>query len=250
MQRYYSNVFWHFTGSPRGIDWSKVHSPAELLQIGSPAEPVTGTSIALQILATGKLLASCSEQVAEEHATDRFCCVTDIPIKDLPIHSRCYGKVAIGFKASFIHKAFQPVMYVPSNRLPPGKVRTVPSKAYLDVVHDALYERGDWDEAMHYEEMAMNHPDSITTHLDLTKTGTQFLHFVKVTEFSPNPEHTFYSEREWRHLGDFHFPPHAVAAIVAPEAQLKMLKDYLAADVRYATYSQLSVFSWELIENV
>ncbi|MGB0865202.1 MAG: hypothetical protein ACPGSC_01760, partial [Granulosicoccaceae bacterium] len=37
-QRYFSNIYWHFTGSPVGVDWSKARCPKEITEQGPVLE--------------------------------------------------------------------------------------------------------------------------------------------------------------------------------------------------------------------
>ncbi|MCF6139297.1 abortive infection system antitoxin AbiGi family protein [Pseudalkalibacillus berkeleyi] len=113
MQRYYSRIYWHFTGSPKD-GHLEAHSPDELLKVSKPKSDEESIYILLSILESSSLIASSSEQVGR-HKTGNFCSTTDIPFKDLVNHSRYYGKAAIGFKAAIIHEHFLPVCYVPVN---------------------------------------------------------------------------------------------------------------------------------------
>ncbi|KAA9002410.1 hypothetical protein F4V43_13405 [Paenibacillus spiritus] len=116
MQRYYSNIYWHFTGSPQ-VDWHLVERPLDIVKLRPPLDDREAAQILLRILGTRKLIASCTELLYGEKETAPFCSVTDVPFKDLPGHSQYYGRVAIGFRAPVIHESFMPVMYISrSNR--------------------------------------------------------------------------------------------------------------------------------------
>ncbi|MGP4079809.1 abortive infection system antitoxin AbiGi family protein [Pseudalkalibacillus sp. R45] len=111
MQRYYSRIYWHFTGSPKSD--VKVLSPDELLKKSEPKPEKESVEILLKILQSQRLKATSQEQVGP-YKTDAFCCTTDIPFKDLVEHAVYYGRAAIGFKAEAIHDVFLPVCYVSS----------------------------------------------------------------------------------------------------------------------------------------
>lgn len=125
-QRYYSHIYWHFTGSPKEIDWSKVREPSDILLNGSIQNSLEATEILKKILKTRKLLATAIEKISSTSNTKQFCCVTDIPFKDLPEHTRYYGMAAIGFRAKAIHKSFLPVLYIPLENLPVMKLLEAP----------------------------------------------------------------------------------------------------------------------------
>ena len=110
-QRYFSNIYWHFTGSPEGVDWSQAKCPKDITKQGPVLDNEKAAETLRLILDSSTLNATCTEKISETFETDKFCCVTDIPFKDLPSHSPYYGKVAIGFKAEVIHRHFFPVLY-------------------------------------------------------------------------------------------------------------------------------------------
>jgi len=109
MQRYYSNVYWHFTGGPK-VDWSTIMMPKEIKNKAKPC--IEAVDILKKILTSKKLIAGCTERINKELSTEKFCCVCDIPFKDLIYHAEYYGKVAIGFSATSIHRKFNPVLYM------------------------------------------------------------------------------------------------------------------------------------------
>ncbi|MCX6338639.1 MAG: abortive infection system antitoxin AbiGi family protein [Candidatus Aureabacteria bacterium] len=117
-QRYYSNIYWHFTGSPRGIDWGACKKPKDILLQGKPRPPEEALHTLFSILEIRKLLATCDERISEKLKTQKFCCVTDIPLMDLELHSRYYGEVALGFNCSRIHMDFNPVLYFSKPKFP------------------------------------------------------------------------------------------------------------------------------------
>jgi Putative abortive phage resistance protein AbiGi, antitoxin len=109
-QRYYSNVYWHFTGSLKGIDWSVARSPKDILEQGAVLDDDKAVETVVKIMESRKLLATCTEKITEGLVTIPFCCVTDIPFKDPPSHALYYGKVAIGFKPKPVQRHFVPVL--------------------------------------------------------------------------------------------------------------------------------------------
>jgi hypothetical protein len=229
MQRYYSNVYWHFVGSPPGVDWRKVRKPADIIaQGGTPKNLATCMNIVLEILKTGTLRATCIERISPTITTRPFCCVTDIPVKDLPSHSPYYGRVAVGFRSVAIHASFLPVLYYPTVHLP--QVHTgyegIPVKRWLPDV-DKIAPIMEPDPAL---------------------ASNPFKDCLKLTDFSVHPDESFYREREWRHAGsDFRFAETDVAAIVAPEEALSQLRRWLQQQ-SYCD-DRISLIAWELIED-
>ncbi|WP_257350851.1 abortive infection system antitoxin AbiGi family protein [Pseudalkalibacillus decolorationis] len=198
MQRYYSRIYWHFTGSPKG-NFSGALCPDELLQKSHPKSDHDSVDLVQSIVESGVLKATGGDEVGI-YQTKAFCSTTDIPIKDLVDHSLYYGRAAIGFKANVIHDLFLPVLYLSS------------------------------DHTKRKEFVNRDHP---------------LKDFIKLTDFQPEKGHTFYREREWRHIGDFHFKKKDIAAIVVPDPFLKKMRDVL----EHKNYPEdISVLSWRLIE--
>ena len=71
-QRYFSNIYWHFTGSPKNVDWSRCKCPKDILSQGKPQSPEVALQTLFQILKTKKLLAICSERITERIHTQKF----------------------------------------------------------------------------------------------------------------------------------------------------------------------------------
>ena len=245
-QRYYSNIYWHFTGSPKGIDWRKVRCPADISNQGSILDPATAKDTLKLILTSQKLLGSCTERVVGDLETAKFCCVTDIPLKDLPSHAPYYGKVAIGFKANAVHKAFLPVMYVPTERMPIIKM-LVPNRKLTEMACDFLSYQSSFQEqqALKLMSQAANNKE-VVKKPDADAMKGFLMNFVKITDFDASPENTFYREREWRNIGDFRFAVEDVAAVVVPEAFLAETRAHLDV-IGYPR--SISIVAWEFIEN-
>lgn len=244
-QRYYSNIYWHFTGSPKGIDWRRVRRPADIADHGPVLDAAAAVQTLGAILASRQLRATCTERVVGELETDKFCCVTDIPLKDLPSHAPYYGRVAIGFKAPAVHKSFLPVMYVPLQRMPATET-TAPNRQLAATINDLLAHGTSFSEqqAMKLMALAANNKEAVRE--PDAKAMKGFLtNFIKVTDFHASPEETFYREREWRNIGPFVFAAEDVAAVVVPEAFVAEARSHLAEN-RYP--GSISVLAWEFVE--
>lgn len=246
-QRYYSNIYWHFTGSPEGIDWHQVRCPADIIRQGPKLKPATEAKETLKaILSTQKLQARCTEKVVDSVQTAQFCCVTDIPLKDLPSHAPYYGKVAIGFKASAIHRSFLPVIYISTENMPTIEMM-IPNRQLTAIAHDFLTYQGAFAEQQAMKLLAQaDHNKEAVKQLDADAMRGFLMNFVKVTDFDTTPENTFYREREWRNLGDFSFTVDDVDAIVVPESFLGDVREHLDKE---GYPPSVSALAWEFIEN-
>ena len=94
------------------IDWREVRQPTDIINQGRPKPTEDSWNIVLKILESKCLMATCSEKLYGYRETDRFCCVTDIPLHHLDKHKLYYGDVAIGFNSTKIYESFNPVLYV------------------------------------------------------------------------------------------------------------------------------------------
>lgn len=246
VQRYYSNIYWHFTGSPRNIDWRKVRRPADIAKQGPISDGATAKETLKLILSSRKLLGSCTEMVVADLETAKFCCVTDIPLKDLPSHAPYYGKVAIGFKAHAVHKAFLPVMYVPTESMPVVEMM-VPNRKLTEMAYDFLKYQGSFQEhqAMKLLSQAA-HSKQVIRKPDAEAMKGFLMNFVKVTDFDTSPENTFYREREWRNIGDFSFAVKDVSAVVVPELFIGEAQAHLDKE---GYPRSISIVAWEFIEH-
>ena len=244
-QRYYSNIYWHFTGSPKGIDWREVRRPGDITKQGSVLNPVEAKDTLKLILTSKKLLGRCTERVIADLETAKFCCVTDIPLKDLPSHAPYYGKVAIGFKASAAHKSFLPVMYVPTESMPVVEMM-VPNRKLAEMAYDFLRYQGSFQEQQAMKLMSQAaHNKEVVRKPDAEAMKGFLMNFVKVTDFDPSPENTFYREREWRNIGDFSFTADDVAAVVVPESLIGEVREHFNEE---GYPSSISIVAWEFIE--
>jgi Putative abortive phage resistance protein AbiGi, antitoxin len=247
MQRYFSFIYWHFVGSPKGIDWHQVRKPADICRLGTPKSVPEGVAIVKSILEKRVLKATCTELISEGIETETFCCVTDIPLKDLLSHEPYYGKVAIGFRAEAIQEAFLPVLYYPEALLPKAVIGKGPDPTLFKMGVEIEYEGTGWSSAqgrrMQAQAIAVGVP---IIGVDPRVKDSVFKDFVKITKFGNQPEDSFYREREWRCTKDFHFEPKDVAALVAPESELPSLSKWIK-EVEFPQGS-LSLVSWEFIE--
>lgn len=243
MQRYYSNIYWHFTGSPNNIDWHKVGRPMDILTLGGkPKTDNDSIDILGKILETEKLLANCDEKVSENIVTDKFCCVTDIPLKDLLSHKKYYGNVAIGFKPMAIQKKFLPVMYIPSDNLPVVEF-IIRNPVAEQKGYEFLSYQGSWAEQQGMRLLAQS--QAKVKKVDSNQIQGFLMNYIKITNFNINEADSFYREREWRHIGNFHFKNEDIAAIVVPSHYIAETREIIS---KFDYPSDISIISWDIIE--
>ena len=247
-QRYYSNIYWHFTGSPKDVDWGRCRKPKDILLQGKPRPPEEALQALFAILESKKLLATCTERISEKLSTQRFCCVTDIPLMDLALHRQYYGAVALGFNCSRIHAEFTPVLYFPSQRLP--RKTHIPDGGRELIVDD-------FDDIDTHEFDAEQLSDGrfrltlkgsqlllFATEIQSDSIDRYFLDHLKITNFSPSIGESFYQEREWRHTGDFVFDGKSIEAVIVPRQLKTRAQEFMLSSDDFA---QASVLTWEFL---
>ncbi len=241
MNSYYSNIYWHFTGSPRGLDWTKVFCPRDMLRYGKPKTDADAVDVLGKIVRSNTLLAMAREKIDNHIFSDAFCCVTDIPIQNLLEHKKYYGNAAIGFRAAKVHRHFNPVIYLSKKFIP------VRSKKYEELNQEERsavmmrhYGRGTTYKNFRLEKLIQS------SSIDEDSLGSFLFHHFKVTHFSEDPAETFYKEREWRKLGDFHFKPADIAALIVSEESLPAVRAMLNENGNH----DIAVLTWELLEKM
>jgi len=245
MQRYYSNIYWHFVGSPK-LDWHKISKPSEIVNYPGKVDKTIEEccDIVIKILDSNKLLARCTELIdpVSNIETSQFCCVTDIPIKDLLTHIPFYGRVAIGFRANAIHETFLPVFYMPKELLPKKEI-TQENKHIKQIIGDAMSGGTGFDNQIINKYLPLLNQKLLVVNPDLK--NYPLMNYIKLTQFSENPEDSFYREREWRCIGDFTFANENVACIVAPQVQLNEIRDWV---IKKNYSEKISFLSQEVLE--
>lgn len=243
-QRYYSGVYWHFVGRPK-IGPYLIESPNDYTKKGRRVKnPSESFDIVKNILKTKTLLATATEAVAfgdKVINSDKFCCVTDIPLKDLELHGTYYGHTAIGFTSKAIHRdEWNPVWYINPKQFMPLQF----SGFMADVLSSLRQDTPPIPEAQVPED-PINRSINIALDSWISDFRKNILNWIKVTRFSSNPGESFYHEREWRHIGDFHFqdPGKDIVAIIVPARQVRKTKELL----RTLLLRSVSVVSWDLI---
>jgi hypothetical protein len=215
---------------------------------GKPRSANEALETLFAILESKKLLATCTERISEKLKTKRFCCVTDIPLMDLDLHTEYYGKVALGFNCALIHSAFTPVLYFPSRHFP-RKWHTTPGSHLVVEDFDDL-DTHDFDAKKMSDgrfSLALKGYQQLlfTSEIDSKSIDGYFVDHLKITDFSPIIGESFYQEREWRHAGDFVFDRGAVEAVIVPRNLRKKTQEFMLSSVDFA---EVSVLTWEFLK--
>ncbi|MDL4839532.1 abortive infection system antitoxin AbiGi family protein [Aquibacillus rhizosphaerae] len=223
--RYYSNIYWHFTGGPVSNNntsiWHHYRSLKDVKENSSLRDPKKALNNLKNIIKTKILKATTTELISESVETNEFCCVSDVPLKDLTYHRKYYGDYAIGFTSKKIHEYFHPVLYL--------------DPFYASINNKELGFKKDQQgsEPMLWELIGV-------------KKENPLINFLKITSFSKNYDYSFYGEREWRCLDDFKFKEEDLEAIIVPKDRVEEIHHYLHSN----GYHNISLLSWDLIENM
>jgi len=244
MNNYNSNIYWHFTGSPDGVDWAALTMPKEIIKEKKPKSTEKAWCRLAQILASKKLLATAQEKLYGFRATEKFCCVTDIPMNNLHKHKEFYGDVAVGFRSEAIHREFNPVLYIPKVGI--IKAAIVTEEGVETWTRSQMEAEGiDRETAKRSrcipndDESEFSMPYARVGYKENTKLEKHLLNYLKFTKHSCEPGESFYQEREWRCIGDFWFEYSDIAAIIVPK---KLLGD-ACQKLNELGITEVSVFS-------
>ena len=220
----YSNIFWHFTGSPTIKDNENVHKPADLIKgKRTTKSEVDSIKKLKKILKSKTLLATSREKIIDNIVTEKFCCVCDLPFKDLLTHSKYYGKVAVAFSSNSIYRDFNPVLYLNDAKLKIEKKRNFVTNDSTKNFIERLF--------------GSNLPK-------IQESMGQFKDYLKITSFDEDVNQTFYREREWRCLYDFKFNSKDVCALIVPKKYIFEIQNFL----KKYKYKNISIISWEVVE--
>jgi hypothetical protein len=243
-----SRIFWHFVGSPEKIDWSTVQKPKDITSKSGPKPNKKSWEILKAILESKKLVATCNEKLYGYRKTDKFCCVTDLQMKNLLSHREYYGNVAIGFRSENIYSNFTPVLYTPIKNFLTHAIET--REEFEEWTLSELKSMGmDEEIALRsgYEKTVDGKFRGSSLIIDYAKNSPlekYVLNFVKGTKFSDEPGESFYQEKEWRKINDFNFENYDIAAVIIP-------KEYVSQTIELLNKLKIdktSILTWEIID--
>lgn len=241
-----SKIFWHFTGSPKNIDWKNISCPNDIENFGTPKSDAESIEILKNIIDSQELKANATEKILGDLQTNKFCCVTDIPMNFLHIHKKYYGNVAIGFSSNNIYQNFNPVLYFKKDNFFEKFlefVKCTPIKIKLEEL--GISEN---DAVNNYFELNEDGTYSIPSEeplIDISKEGVRYLvDHIKFTKFSDTPGESFYQEKEWRCIANFHFDINDIEVLIVPKENINDLIEYLSTK----PINNISILSWEVIE--
>jgi abortive phage resistance protein AbiGi (putative antitoxin) len=241
---YYSNIYWHFTGSPEGINWNEIYSPNDILKHGNIKPIDKCFEILCAILESKCLLATSNETIYDNLATSKFCCVTDIPIQNLVEHTKFYGTIAIGFKHSKIHREFNPVLYISPDKFR-NKLEAITKPREVNMGLLGTVKFGDKGEIKDVVRTPFFNA-WLSTQVDETQFGSYIFNYFKRTKFSDKTDESFYREREWRRIGKFEFEVDDISAIIAPSNYFEKINNYLLDK----NLKNIQVLTWEFLNTV
>lgn len=250
MVKHSSQIFWHFTGSPKDIQWAKITKPADIVKNNSIKSTQESLKVLSAIIKSKKLKATCTEGLYGRQITDKFCCVTDLPSHSLAPHKQYYGDVAIGFNSKHIYQSFNPVLYIPKDKnISPGfsftngfeKIGMVDLESWG--IDEGTANRSGFTKDKDGEYIV---PTATVSYKDRTELERYLLNYVKLSGFSDQPGESFYQEKEWRRIGDFKFEFNDIAAIILPKDASAQLFELLPNlnDIG------ITILSWEVLEKM
>lgn len=221
-----TDIYWHFTGSPKDVPWHLIKRRRDILNFGNPESPDKAVSTLKLILASKKLKkGTCIERIVEQLDIKPFCSVTELTIKDLLNHSKYFGKVAIGFSSTTINKNFTPVAYKDYGTLSINGDISIDSNAVFD--SEAVI-GNESDSALKFLEFFFNNEQNDYGMAKALNHELGSVDNIKMTESSDGDDESLCGEREWRCTGDFYFHNDDVVSIIAPKDYITEIKEHLA----------------------
>ena len=208
-QRFASEVLWHFVGRDCKNDLDECYR--RLIGILENGLNVSKNNVEFKYKDkdSGKLVTLWGYPVS---------CLADIPFKDLHIHAKRYGTVAIGFnKDSVIYNNFNPVLY--ANTYSYLFTRFMKHRTELE----EYVEKGDRDKFEKFREMLLILGS-------LAKSGDLKANPIDSKELDEFQQNNFYYEREWRSVYPWDFESSDVALIIVDNDQMvKQLRNDIDA---------------------
>ncbi len=213
LQRFTSEVLWHFVGRGKTDD-ERYQTLLSILRTGLKIGRESSTVVYYAPKTDGKNL--------DKVELDAYpvSCLADIPLKDLPIHEQRYGQYAIGFhKTSAVNFGFMPVLY--AHQFSQGFRRFMTLLEEIGV----FLEKTDAEVSKKYDELRYLLGS-------ITKTGWLSIAPHLDEKVDKEQLQNYYYEREWRSLHDWGFQPVDVAAIIVPDNRLESLLKDLEGQLR------------------
>jgi hypothetical protein len=140
-----------------------------------------------------------------------------------------------------------PVMYLAKNNLL-MKEKLIPDRVHTRQAHQQFYADDGWAQTHGFRiQRSTGEILGKARDTDPVLEENPFLNFIKITDFGTEPDETFYSEREWRCIGDYEFRAEDIEAVIAPAEKLPYLRQCLFDELGYP--EDLTLLSWEFLEN-
>ena len=217
LQKFSTNVLWHFTGYNKGED----ESLATLKKI-----------IEEKRLRIGKYRAEVLMGSGEKRWGHPCSCMCDIPFKDLRIHTSRYGNYGVAFdKIKAIKDGkFNPVLYIHKDHI----FFEYTEKELLPYI-DMLTRVKDAGEKL-YEYLLL-----LGTYIKRSDLTIPLSIGKKIVDDLQN--NNFSYEREWRSAYDWNFEKDDIETIMVQRKNIKYVRDFLEknemSDVPVVTYEML-----------
>jgi hypothetical protein len=217
VQRYVSDEHTHFVGRALGGDEARYGLLRKILREGLMTHPSHDPRIVVSIHRNAK--------ISENEMYDpKVVCFCDIPVEDLAIHSKKYGKFGLSFKKStLVKKGANPVFYIVKGSI------VFPSALKQDTRSDLF----DKMVPLYHREVEDRLPEMLAAYLEshpaerrsdpiklsgeiggfLNADVFAFLKFFDETKADDDPDN-FYMEREWRVLQNVQFSLEDVSRVI------------------------------------
>jgi len=243
MQRYVSPHLTHFVG--RGKEPEKQYALlVAILRSGWLTHPPHNPAISGNLTVNSAALLSRNEMYAPE-----VVCFCDIPLRDVGIHVRKYGRFGLAFPRSFIVRVGgAPVRYIPL----PSRIRVLSDRPPLQLVerireHGPLAALDEVTMGDHFDKMLREYHELIGLAEKMVREkerlpGVQgdFKRFVNLERFldfhvfsfvkffdpdlPDDHRDNYYMEREWRVVGNVPFTVPDLAAVLVPRDYVERLR--------------------------
>jgi len=215
LQRFSSQVLWHFTG---------YNKPPE------NAYEILCSIVSEQTIKLSEHASTIKMPSDKNRVGFRCSCMCDIPFKDLWIHTNRYGLFGISFykTSAILSGHFNPVLYMHKDHfLFQHAEKLIDEIEKLTVPH---------------EELSKTMQEFLLLLGTQVKSGDLLSKIHIDTSIDDEQKNNFYYEREWRSAYEWHFKPEHVAAIMMPQNYIKEFKKLFGDK-----FENASIISTELV---
>lgn len=217
LQRFSTNVLWHFTGYNKGEE----ESLAIIKKIIEEKKLRIGKSPVEVLMKSG------------ERRWGHCCsCMCDIPFKDLRIHTARYGKYGIAFDKikAITDGQFNPVLYIHKDHI------------FFKYTEEELLPHIDFLTGLNKPgQKLLDYLVLLGTYMKRSNLTAPISIGDQIVDYKQN--NNFYYEREWRAAYDWDFEKDDIETIMVQRKNIKDIRDFLEkhemSDVPVVTYEML-----------